>query len=234
MNRIAVRAASVVVGLAAAVVIVTVAVAPFLTPQFVAFEQGRAGSAALTGYASTGLRSATDAILHDLVIGPPAFDVAVDGAAVLDPREQSHMRDVRSVFLGLWAVGLASVVILVVAAFAMDRVGLWRILRRAAIALASVVVALGVVAIVAFDALFDSFHALLFPAGSYTFDTGTERLVQLFPFTFWQETALAVGTLIVVLSLGLAAVARRRERAIATDDRRRGATVRWPAHETSR
>ena len=50
---------------------------------------------------------------------------------------------------------------------------------------------------VAFDALFETFHEVLFPAGSYTFDPATERLVQLFPFQFWQETAIVVGVVIV-------------------------------------
>ena len=49
---------------------------------------------------------------------------------------------------------------------------------------------LGVVALVAFDTLFEVFHEIFFPAGSYLFDPATERLVQLFPFEFWQETAI--------------------------------------------
>jgi uncharacterized membrane protein len=69
------------------------------------------------------------------------------------------------------------------------------------------------VALVAFDALFETFHRLFFAGGSYTFDPSTERLVQLFPFQFWQETAMAVGTLIVVLSTALWWIAGRRERA---------------------
>ena len=49
------------------------------------------------------------------------------------------------------------------------------------------------VALVAFDWLFETFHSLFFPGGSYDFDPATERLVQLFPFQFWQETAIVVG-----------------------------------------
>jgi uncharacterized membrane protein len=72
---------------------------------------------------------------------------------------------------------------------------------------------LGVVALVAFDALFETFHRLFFAGGSYTFDPSTERLVQLFPFRFWQETAMAVGVLIVVFSAVLWWIAGNRERA---------------------
>ena len=44
--------------------------------------------------------TATDAILADLVVGPPDFDVAVAGTPVLIERERAHMRDVRGVFAG--------------------------------------------------------------------------------------------------------------------------------------
>ena len=45
--------------------------------------------------------TATDAIVADLVFGPPDFDVEVGGVPVLIEREQQHMRDVRTVFAGL-------------------------------------------------------------------------------------------------------------------------------------
>jgi integral membrane protein (TIGR01906 family) len=82
--------------------------------------------------------------------------------------------------------------------------------RRAALVLSAAVVALGVIALVAFDVLFEIFHAVFFPAGSYTFDPATERLVQLFPFQFWQETAIVVGIVIILLALVVAAIAGRR------------------------
>ena len=58
----------------------------------------------------------------------------------------------------------------------------------------------GVVSFVAFDALFETFHRLFFAGGSYTFDPATDRLVQLFPFQFWQETAIAVGAVCIVVA----------------------------------
>ena len=82
--------------------------------------------------------------------------------------------------------------------------------------LAAAVVGLGIFALVAFDTLFAVFHEVLFPAGSYDFDPATERLVQLFPFQFWQETAIAVGIVIIAISALVAVVAHRRERRPAT------------------
>ncbi len=70
----------------------------------------------------------------------------------------------------------------------------------------------GVVGLVAFDRLFEIFHEVFFPAGSYLFDPATDRLVQLFPFQFWEETAMVVGVVIIAVSLAVAAVAGRRAR----------------------
>jgi integral membrane protein (TIGR01906 family) len=75
------------------------------------------------------------------------------------------------------------------------------------------VVVAGVIAAVAFDALFEVFHELFFPAGSFTFDPRTDHLVQLFPFDFWSETTIVVGVVIVALAAVVAVVAGRRARA---------------------
>ncbi len=141
------------------------------------------------------------------------FDVEVGGAPVLDERERAHMRDVRSVFFGFFA--LAAVVAVVGIAIARRRPperrrATWRAVRGGATWLVEALVVLGIVAIVAFDTLFDLFHRLLFPSGSFDFDPQTERLVQLFPFQFWQETAIAVGAVAIVAALVVALVANRR------------------------
>jgi integral membrane protein (TIGR01906 family) len=210
VNALPGRLSWLLVSLATAIVIVTVAVLPFLTPQWIAFEQGRANATAWTGYTTEELRVATDGILADLVFGPPEFDVEVGGEPVLVEREQGHMRDVRSVFMGLWVLAAASVVILIGAAVRGDRHVIWRAVRLGALTFTATIVILGVVALVAFDALFELFHSAFFPAGSYTFDPATERLVQLFPFQFWQETTIVVGTVIVALALAVANIAGRR------------------------
>ena len=210
MQDAARAATSILTGLATAIVIVTAAVMPFLTPQWIAFEQERANAPAWTGYTTEELRVATDGILSDLVFGPPDFAVEVNGAAVLSERERGHMRDVRTVFSGLWILAAVSVAVLVVASRRRDPGASWRAVRRGALTVAAAVAVIGVIALVAFDALFEQFHRVFFPGGSYTFDPATERLVQLFPFAFWQETAMVVGVAIIALALVVAAVAGRR------------------------
>jgi integral membrane protein (TIGR01906 family) len=210
------RLAAFATALAAAVVVIAIASIPFLSPAWVSFEQGRTGAAALTGYNATELGVATNAILHDLVVGPPDFAVTVNGAPVLVERERAHMRDVRGVFVGfalLAIVAALALVVLVVGARRMSHPErAWSAIGAGMRGLIVAVVVAGIVAAVAFDALFELFHRLLFPAGSYTFDPRTDRLVQLFPFDFWSETAIVLGVVIVVMAAGVAVVAGRRAR----------------------
>jgi integral membrane protein (TIGR01906 family) len=210
------RVAGVLTAIATALVITAIAIVPFLTPAWVSFEQGRTGAFQLTGYTSDELSTATNAILADLILGPPDFDIAIGGAPVLSEREQTHMRDVRGVFAGFALLAVLAATGIVVAFALARRMGhaerAWSAIRSGARGLAIGVVVAGVVAFFAFDAAFEVFHRLFFAGGSYTFDPGTDRLVQLFPFTFWSETTMAVGALIIVLALVVAAVASRRAR----------------------
>ncbi|MEZ0240568.1 MAG: DUF1461 domain-containing protein [Chloroflexota bacterium] len=203
-----------VIAAAAAVLILAMSILPFLTPAWVAFEQDRAQAGAWTGFSEPDLRAVTNSILGDLVLGRGDFGVQLDGAPVLRPDERAHMRDVRGVFGGL-AVLAAAALLLLVAAFRLSRspsrrAKVWLAIRRGAATLASVVVILGVVALVAFDAAFELFHRLFFAPGTYDFDPRTSRLVQLFPESFWSETAIAAGLLIIVLALAAAWVAGHR------------------------
>jgi integral membrane protein (TIGR01906 family) len=203
------RIAAILIGLATAIVIIAIAILPFMTPQWVAFEQERSQATAWAGFTTDQLRTASDAILADLIFGSD-YTVQVDGRAVLNEREQAHMADVRTVFRGLWVLAIVSVVVLVVTTRRRDRSATWRAVRGGALGLTVGVVVLGVVALVAFDQLFEAFHEVFFPPGSFLFDPRTDRLVQLFPFQFWQETAIAVGIVIIVIALGVAWVAGRR------------------------
>jgi integral membrane protein (TIGR01906 family) len=201
---------SIVVAVATMVVIAGVSVALFLTPTWVGFEQGRSGAAALTGYTAAEVDQVTGAVLHDLVIGPPAFAQTVDGLAVFDQRERAHLVDVRSVFGGFGILVLLGFIVLVVAR-------IWshggRTFRRGvgvgALVLAAGVVIGGLISAVAFDQAFETFHELFFAGGTYTFDPITDRLVQLFPIQFWEETSLAVGAVILLICSGVSLWALR-------------------------
>jgi integral membrane protein (TIGR01906 family) len=210
---VAVRLAAAATGVAASIVVIAIAILPFLTPAWVSFEQGRTQAAGLTGYSDAQLAAATNAILHDLVLGPPDFAVEVAGAPVLEERERAHMRDVRGVFAGFFLIAGIAAVSLVVLVAGARRMGhparAWSAIRTGLRGLIVAIVIAGAVSAVAFDTVFEVFHELFFPAGSFTFDPRTDRLVQLFPFDFWSETTILLGAVIVVLAAGLSIAAGR-------------------------
>jgi integral membrane protein (TIGR01906 family) len=210
------RVAAFLTAVATAVVIVAVAILPFLTPAWVDFDQGWTGAQGYTGFSHDELRTATNSILADLVVGPPDFDVEIRGVPVLEERERAHMRDVRGVFAGFAILAVLAAVFLVAAYAGARRLGhperAWAAIRNGARGLAVGVVVAGLIAFFAFDAAFEVFHRLFFPGGTYTFDPATDRLVQLFPFDFWSQTTLAIGAVILVLTLVVAKVAGGRAR----------------------
>jgi integral membrane protein (TIGR01906 family) len=223
------RAAAVATAVAAAIVVIAIAILPFLTPTWIAFEQGRTNAAGLTGYSEADLRTATNAILHDLILGPPEFAVEVAGAPVLEERERGHMRDVRGVFAGFGLLAAGAAVLLVVLVIGARRMGhperAWAAISGGMRWLIGGVVVAGVIAAVAFDTVFEVFHRLFFPGGTYTFDPRTDHLVQLFPFEFWSETTIAVGVVIVVIAAVVALVAGRRARRSAVPATYPGAPI---------
>jgi integral membrane protein (TIGR01906 family) len=207
------RVGDIWIAVATAFTIVALTIPLFMNALWVGFEQGRAQATAWTGFTDAQLAAATNAILGDLVIGPPDFDVAMDGAPVLDERERAHMRDVRGVFAGFYAVTIVGAIgALVIAARRRgeERRATWRAVRAGAIGLIATLIVGGAIALVAFDALFETFHRLFFAGGSYDFDPITEKLVQLFPFQFWQETAIAVGVVSTLVAGIVAAFATVR------------------------
>ena len=213
-SRVGRSLAAILTALATAVVIVAVAILPFLTPAWVDFDQGWAGAIGYTGFTHGELRTATDSILADLVVGPPDFDVAIRGVPVLNERERAHMRDVRGVFAGFALLAALAAVGLVAAYVGARRLGhperAWSAIRSGARGLAVGVVVAGLIAFFAFDAAFEIFHRLFFAGGTYSFNPATDRLVQLFPDAFWSETTMAVGVVVLVLSVVVTNFAGRR------------------------
>jgi len=202
--------AALVTGIATALVVVALSILPFLNPVWVGFEQGRAGAPAWTGFNPADLAHATNEILADLVLGPADFDVELDGQPVLVEREREHMRDVRNVFASFYVAAAVGALVLVGAYLVArslgvrSRVAFWRRLAGSGKVIAIVTVVGGITGVLFFDTAFEVFHRLFFPAGTYLFDPGTDRLVQLFPEQFWVETTIGVGIVVIGLSVGLA------------------------------
>ena len=201
---------SVGVGLAAAVLVVATGVLVFLNPVWVGFEQVRTRADRFTGYTLDDVHRVTNAVIAELIAGPATFLQQVAGSEVFDPRERQHLADVRGVLVAFFALVLAAIVVLAVATLRVrDRAWLWRSVAGGTAVLAAAVVIVGALFALFFDAAFDLFHRLLFPGGSYTFDPGRERLVQLFPEDFWAETSVALALVILAVSVAVTWLALR-------------------------
>ncbi len=190
-------------------VLIMLAVLPLLTPWFIHAALDASDATVRSGLASSEVHALSDRTVEELVLGPGSFTIdGPDSTPFYDEDERSHLGDARVLLWSLLIVGGFSL-ILIGAIHARtpptSRSGVWRTISRAGLATLLVVVALGLVSLVAFDTVFTLFHQIFFPGGNFTFDPATQRLVQLYPFGFWQIAAGALATLLLLLSLaGLA------------------------------
>jgi integral membrane protein (TIGR01906 family) len=188
------------------------AVLPLLGPWFVHPALDAAGSAGRLGLASDETHALSDQSVRELVLGPGDFGFdGPDGTPFYGPEERAHMGDAR-LLLGLClaagGVSLLGLALTLVRRPEQRRLT-WKLIARSGLVVALAVVVLGVLSSVAFDSLFTLFHRLAFPGGNWTFDPQTQRLVQLYPFGFWQIAAAALGALMMVLGLGAWIIGRR-------------------------
>ena len=129
-----------------------------------------------------------------------------DGSSLYNPRELSHMHDVKGVVkLGLGLGYGAWVLLLSLALWAWF--GRWRQtylrgMRRGGWLTVALVVILGVFGATSFDAFFTWFHSLFFVGTSWLFYY-SDTLIRLFPLRFWSDAFLYAGVLALVVGLAL-------------------------------
>lgn len=188
-----------VVPVATMLAIGAVALILLLTPLFVHAALDLAGAPAAVGLPPAQAHEYSDRTVFELLFGPGTFEFsAPDGSAFYTADERAHMRDVRAVLFGF--LGLAAVAVAVLAVIGVRRRRdplVVRAIGRGGLALAIGTLVVGTLAAVAFDAAFTLFHRLLFPGGNFSFDPTSQRLVQLYPYAFWQLSAAALGALLV-------------------------------------
>jgi len=123
--------------------------------------------------------------------------------------EISHMSDVRRVFDGAKLLVPAGLFLM---AFRLQRArmhgldSMLHVARDGALAALIVVVAVGVIAALAFDQLFLLFHYVFFPQGNFLFDPRTTNLVRLYPDWYWEGITLRIGLSFVALAAAVFAV----------------------------
>jgi len=189
-------------GVALALVITLLGPLLLFNPAFTSVLQQRHDVAEAFDVPQADVDRVTTAILVDLATDGP-FEAAFEGGQpLLDARERSHMRDVAGLVRLLGVIVLVNVVVAVVAGWRLRRepVRQGKTMVLAAGSVGAAAVMLAIVFAVAFEPAFLFFHQLLFPAGTYLFEPGS-NLITLFPEAFWYEAALAAGATIVLAAL---------------------------------
>ena len=205
-----------VVSLAGPVVLLGLALLLLFLPVYMHAALDAAGSAEMLGLRRAEAQALSDRTVAELFLGPGTFDFAGPaGERFYGSDEAAHLRDVRLTLFAFLGIVLVSALVLT-AVLLRDgrRPYVWRALARGGALLAGSVLVVGLFALVAFELAFELFHRVLFPAGNWAFDPGSQRLVQLYGLPFWQLTGAALALLAIGLGLATWLLARRRAAAL--------------------
>lgn len=192
----------------------------FLAGEVRFYERGfrEHDAAGRTGLPLTELDRAAREIIAYFENDAPVLRIVVNEngseAALFTNREVEHMRDVKRLMRVLFRaneISLAYVLAFVAGAYLWARQPLaglaWRALGGVA-AGAIVVLVVGAFAVIGFRATWHRFHEVVFTNDLWQLDPRTDRLIQMFPEAFWEESTyiLAAMTLVEVLIIVAAAI----------------------------
>jgi integral membrane protein (TIGR01906 family) len=136
--------------------------------------------------------------------------VTVNGMeqALFNEREILHMVDVKNLMRGLFRVNEVALVVVMsyialVVLWAGERTpqGLARLALGGVGAGVAAVGFIAVFAVAGFDQAWTAFHEIAFRNDLWLLDPDTDRLIQMFPEPFWQETTYLAGVLIAAQSV---------------------------------
>lgn len=152
-----------------------------------------------------------DFLARQQLPGELCFPRQPQPCSMFNERELRHMADVQEVTWRLFAAtGVAVLLLSAVIGYHLKRRAIGTLLY--AIELASLATIAGVIlgaftVVVAWDAFFDTFHALFFEEGTWRF-LYSDTLIRLYPEQFWVDSSIAVGAFAVVFSLIVLAFSR--------------------------
>jgi integral membrane protein (TIGR01906 family) len=148
--------------------------------------------------------------------GPPGqiqMQVTAFGQSrpLFNAKEVTHMEDVQRLiqfFLQMQLVAAAVVVLRVVVVFASDRASapIGRELLWSAALMVALVVLVGVLSLMDFDALWTRFHQIAFRNDLWQLDPSKDYLIMLFPEPFWFTATLRMATTVALQTLAIAVV----------------------------
>ena len=178
-----------------------------MTPQFVYYEYGRSEFPPATRYDPTArTRFAVATVRYTR---GELNDDDLNNLGVYSERELVHMRDVQHIAVPALAMNYVLGALLLVITVALARAGKWAVARRGLFKGASVSVtllaAVGLFALVAFDSFFVAFHRVFFVGDSWLF-AYTDSLIQFYPQPLWVEASIGIVFLTVLEAIMLAGI----------------------------
>jgi len=185
--------------LAAAALAIGATTAIFLTPPVVHFLLSVSDAHTVLGVEPRVAEALSDALVGDLLTDG-AFDAPLGDTPLLSAGERSHLVDVGSLLRVVLVAGLGGLVVLALAR-ARRRTWLRVAIRDGAALIVGGALVAAAAFTLAFDATFSLFHGLFFAAGTWTFNPATDRLVQLYPESFWILAALLFCLALAAISL---------------------------------
>jgi integral membrane protein (TIGR01906 family) len=125
----------------------------------------------------------------------------LDGRAIYNPREVSHMADVQSVFqviLRVWQVALVLLILFGIILWQNgERIVFASAIQSGGLLTSGIILMIAVLAIFAWQFWFNTFHLFFFQPGSWLFSY-SDTLIRLFPVEFWFDATLAISTLSLI------------------------------------
>ncbi len=192
------------------VIILAMALLPLLSFWVMHAALDTADAAAWLGTDRATAHALSDRTVNEMLFGPGTFAFSgPDGRPFYDAAEIDHLHDARTLLWLLFGTAaLAALALTVALVRSADPVPIVRAIGLGGALTTAGTIVIGIIGLVAFEPLFESFHRIFFPAGNWAFDPTTERLVQLYPFAFWQVIAAALGVVAAAIGIGVWAVAR--------------------------
>ncbi len=120
----------------------------------------------------------------------------VNGQTAFNPREVSHMIDVRNVLAGAFVAQII-MGILILASLIVVRRDAGRTLMWSGLFTIAMVILLGIFAATSFDLFFTLFHRMFFTGDTWLFND-TDTLIQLYPEELWYNGSLLIVGLTVL------------------------------------
>lgn len=184
------------------ILVITTAVRLLATDQYLVFEYGKASFPSDPfGFTNQQRYILASTNIHYVRAHLPNDELSkqtLQGIPVYNPREISHMIDVRAVFQSIFQIWQAAFILALIFGFILWQKGERKLLSSAiqsgGLLTSGFILSVGLLAVFAWQFWFNTFHLLFFKPGSWLFSY-SDALIRLFPMEFWFDATLTISVL---------------------------------------